>query len=803
MIPNEPEDHDATNVSPTPCSSQDDTQIPTDKGEAHQPASSHFTVNTENPPEYIGNYRILKIMGQSMAIVFKARQEEPARDVVLKIPRGGQLMDPAVRDRFKREASLAARMNHPSIVPVLDMGEIDGVPYYTMPFIEGDTLGSAAVNRFTNLDARIELFRELCHVVGALHDGQLVHRDLKPANIMVDNFDKVRLLDFGLAKALDFNDTAFETQAAASMGTPNYMAPEQTGISKEITTAADVYSLGVILFELLTDQLPYTFKQFGPNEINIIRNFVPSPASETKPGLTAQYDHLVARCLEKTPKKRPQTASEVLRMLGEIDHSSSSLGSVVTPLEKNKRTVPALVATALILLCACIYGFIRHNNKPPESTAPTVTVTPPSTPPSVTPITATTPPVLLPKETAPSHGTEHPPEVVIPKVPKAALMVIADHHSSPDASTTPSHAALRRALEHMGFQVQQAHGLTDGSIRETVTQFAQSITPQGQAFFYYSGDTAEHQGQNLLTLKPDASMPDGANTLPLQWVVDEIERQRADANIFVINSPHAKVMPSPFTAREGKESPGTLVAMHAFPASANTAPPFSTALSQHLHLPVTISTLFEEARLSMIASSPDIPPPLISSNLDADIYFDTPQCPSDTLASGSSNVRSILALARTLPQEFGIQVTVSPNRQVFLEGDQITFQIRSNRDCYISLWVHQANGESHQLFPNAFDEKNRLEADAVHVIPHPATKDYVIEVGPPFGIDAYQVIAATSADELAAMCRKFSEQYLPEEATQSLATTRGAAIKSAFNRQTNQRVYWATGEAMVISKPAR
>lgn len=209
-------------------------------------------ISAEGSERRIGPYRIVTEIAVGMAHLYKAEQEHPRRMVALKMPTGGKLMTQEDRQRFLREIRATTGVDHPGVVPILDAGETpDGLPYYTMPWIEGVSLREK-MKDLERLEAQ-RLLGELCEVVAAIHRAGYVHRDLKPENVMIDHHGRVRLLDFGLAKAYTAADGDGRISAAGvRLGTPHYMAPEQAGGGDTITPAADVYSLGVILREIGT-----------------------------------------------------------------------------------------------------------------------------------------------------------------------------------------------------------------------------------------------------------------------------------------------------------------------------------------------------------------------------------------------------------------------------------------------------------------------------------------------------------------------------------------------------------------------
>jgi tRNA A-37 threonylcarbamoyl transferase component Bud32 len=325
-------------------------------------------------PERIGAFRILDVIARGMAVVYKAEQTSPKRLVALKIPRGGRLLSAESRKRFLREMELAARLHHSSIVTVLEAGEVDGVPFYTMPFIDGRSLAGHVVTAQPSRADRLELFRKICAVVQALHAEGLIHRDLKPENILIDRFGDVRLLDFGLARALAENDGVSGHQL---IGTLQYMAPEQTEPANKttLTPAADVYALGMMLYQLLTDALPYKTDGGLATGVATIRNATIAPPSQMNPDLGADFDPLVMACLDKNPARRPKNAGAVAAAL-----QQTIRGSPPGPRRNWARVLAwTLAAAGLVLLAAVLLSRVPLDEKiepvtpvPPSPDAPVV-----------------------------------------------------------------------------------------------------------------------------------------------------------------------------------------------------------------------------------------------------------------------------------------------------------------------------------------------------------------------------------------------------------------------------------------------
>jgi serine/threonine protein kinase len=256
---------------------------------------------------------IIELLGKGgMGAVYKARQRGLDRVVALKILPLEIGNDPAFAERFTREARALGKLNHPNIVSVYDFGQVDGLFYFLMEFVDGANLRQALRAGTINPANSLAIVAQICDALQFAHDEGIVHRDIKPENILLDKRGRVKIADFGLAKLLRKEPADFAlTGTHQVMGTPRYMAPEQMEGSKEVDHRADIFSLGVVFYELLTGELP-------------VGRF--DPPSKTV-GVDVRLDEVVLRALEREPTLRYQQASEVKTRVQAI----SDLGPATPP----------------------------------------------------------------------------------------------------------------------------------------------------------------------------------------------------------------------------------------------------------------------------------------------------------------------------------------------------------------------------------------------------------------------------------------------------------------------------------------
>jgi len=257
--------------------------------------------------DWFGEYRLLELLGRGgVASVYKA--ERRGELVALKRPLAVFLDDPTFLERFLREAEIGRTLHHPSIARILERGEIERVPYFTMELLPGQTL-DAFIRGWGAAEPRTaaQIVVQIAEALDYAHSKGVVHRDLKPSNIMVLPDGSVRVMDFGIARARRFEGL---TSTGAFLGTPDYVAPEMIeGLGTE--PRSDLYAVGVILYELLTGQRPFTAET--PFEILKKQCDVePRPPAQVQRGVPPELDLLVLRLLKKDPADRPANAEEVV-----------------------------------------------------------------------------------------------------------------------------------------------------------------------------------------------------------------------------------------------------------------------------------------------------------------------------------------------------------------------------------------------------------------------------------------------------------------------------------------------------------
>jgi len=255
----------------------------------------------------LGDYELLEEIGRGgQGVVFRARQKSLNRTVALKVISLGQWASKAHLKRFRLEAEAAARLEHPGIVPIHEVGERDGQCYFSMKFIEGGQLDEVTKREPMSIRQAVELIAKVTRTVHYAHEHGILHRDIKPGNILVDQKGEPHLTDFGLARLVETESTVTRTMEV--LGTPSYMAPEQAvGDNAAISSVTDVYGLGAVLYQLLTGQPPFAGGTTYET-IKLLLDTEPRQPRQLNPKIDRDLSTICLKCLEKDPTRRYPSA---------------------------------------------------------------------------------------------------------------------------------------------------------------------------------------------------------------------------------------------------------------------------------------------------------------------------------------------------------------------------------------------------------------------------------------------------------------------------------------------------------------
>jgi eukaryotic-like serine/threonine-protein kinase len=354
----------AEGASPTPRTGPPGLRL-----RSHDPALEVGTI-------LAGRYEILQTLGEGgMGAVYKAHDLEVDRMVALKVIRPELAKQPAIIERFKQELRLSQRVTHRNVIRIYDLGEGDGMKFITMEFIEGQDLRSLIRERKKlSPEESVAIMEQICLALDAAHEVGVIHRDLKPQNVMRDGTGRILVMDFGLARTLEGDGM---TQTGALVGTMEYMSPEQA-LAKDLDQRSDLFSAGLIFYELLTGQMPYRAESALASLIRRTQERA-KPISEHDASIPQNLSNIVSKCLEREPAARYQTAKDLLSDL-EAWQGKREAGAIAFPSVKPwGQTVPwqliGGVAAALVLAVA---GFLfrdklRIATRPPVvSTKPDV-----------------------------------------------------------------------------------------------------------------------------------------------------------------------------------------------------------------------------------------------------------------------------------------------------------------------------------------------------------------------------------------------------------------------------------------------
>jgi serine/threonine protein kinase len=276
-------------------------------------------IRTVRSWDVLGNLSFSKNWAEAAWGSSRAREVARGRIVALKRRFRGPESTPQDLERFRIEAMAAARLAHPHFVPVFQVGECDGQPYFTMQYVEGTTLARTLADGLLPAQDAARLLVPVCRAIRYAHDYGVLHRDLKPPNVMLRDNDDVALIDFGLARALDGSTP--NTRTGILRGSPYYMSPEQA-LGEPLDVRSDFYSLGIMYYEMLTRRKPYT----GSSAMEVLQQHVNAPLPQL-PNPIVHHQALLDRLLAKSRDERFSSAAEILAVIAverEGQHAQSS-----------------------------------------------------------------------------------------------------------------------------------------------------------------------------------------------------------------------------------------------------------------------------------------------------------------------------------------------------------------------------------------------------------------------------------------------------------------------------------------------
>ena len=316
---------------------------------------------------------MLSLLGEGgMGAVYKARDVELGRMVALKVIRPDLARNRAILDRFKQELILATQVTHRNVVRIYDLGEAEGIKFITMEYVEGEDL-AAVLHQRTKLPPQeaVAIIEQVCRALEAAHRVGVIHRDLKPQNIMCEKGGRILVMDFGLAKTLEGNRM---TQTGAMVGTMEYMSPEQA-LAGNLDQRSDIFSLGLIFYELLTGATPFRADSALASLIKRTQERV-VPVSEYDKSIPSELSQIVGRCLERDVAQRYQSASELLADL-ELWSGTGKSGIIAARLrpgprrwaDENKRLIAGASCLVLLLIAALAYFLTRPRTLPASQEA--------------------------------------------------------------------------------------------------------------------------------------------------------------------------------------------------------------------------------------------------------------------------------------------------------------------------------------------------------------------------------------------------------------------------------------------------
>jgi len=486
------------------------------------------------PGMMVGEYRIeAKIGVGGMGVVFAAEHPLIRKRAVIKVLRKELCTDPGAIERFVDEARVVNEIGHPNLVDIFSFGQVpDGRHYLVMEWLKGETLASRLERGRLEFDEACAVLRPLARALEAAHRAGVVHRDLKPDNIfLVDNpgeLPTVKLLDFGIAKLANTDHRMQQSVSGEIVGTPLYISPEQAR-AVGIDHRADIYSLGVLAFELLSGQTPFT----GTSAMEVVaKNLMEAPPrlASVAPGVPPEIDELVAAMLAKEPGDRPELA----RFLAALDPHRGPRAATPVPVPQRRRAPRAawLVAGA-IGVTAIVAGVVIATGSDAATslaTPPQVAAAPVATPapvPEPAPQPAPPPPAPAPAAPEPQVATAPPQPPVAPpphpkvKPPPPRLAPAPAPVAQPRPAAEHAASALERAAEANKLFVRGKFDDAEAAYREAIAAdpgFAPAYRGLG-LLYQRTGETDKALKALRMYLKLD---PDGKDAAKIRKRVEEL-----------------------------------------------------------------------------------------------------------------------------------------------------------------------------------------------------------------------------------------------------------------------------------------
>jgi eukaryotic-like serine/threonine-protein kinase len=428
-----------------------------------------------------GRYRVQRKLGAGgMADVYLAEDQELGRRVAIKILNGRHANDAQFIERFRREAKNAAALNHPNIVSIYDRGEAEDTYYIAMEFLDGRTLKELIVGRgAAPVNVAIEYARQILSALRFAHRHGIVHRDIKPHNVLVDSDGRVKVTDFGIARA----GTSQMTETGSIVGTAQYLSPEQAK-GGEVDPRSDLYSLGVVLYELLTGKTPFD----GETPVEIAMKHLsttPKPPSKLRPDVPPELDMVVLRALAKNPDDRYQTADEMEADLERVARGARVAAATIdTATQVMSR--PAVAAAAASATAATMIA------PPPSSAAGAV------------------PPAVVEEEEEEGGGEDRPWWPWLVAIGFVIAAIVAGFFVWNELSGTPQVAVNHYVGETQATAEQQ---ITAAGLHPKVNSGSNNTVPQGKVYKQDPGPGSKVDKGGTVTIwvstgKKKVSVPD-------------------------------------------------------------------------------------------------------------------------------------------------------------------------------------------------------------------------------------------------------------------------------------------------------